>query len=34
MGNLWKGYSLCAVRAVLVNAINFWVYENVKKNLY
>jgi len=34
MGNLWKGYSLCAVRAVLVNAINFWVYEKKKKNLY
>ena len=33
MGNLWKGYSICAVRAVLVNGISFWVYETVKKNL-
>ena len=33
IGNLWKGYSICAVRAVLVNAINFWVYETVKSHL-
>lgn len=27
LGNLWKGYSVCAVRAVLVNSVGFWVYE-------
>ena len=31
MGNLWKGYSVCALRAVIVNAANFWVYEKVRK---
>lgn len=30
LGNLWKGYSVCATRAVIVNAANFWVYEKVK----
>ena len=30
---LWKGFSICATRAVIVNAINFWVYETVKKYL-
>lgn len=30
MGNLWSGYSICAVRAIIVNAANFWVYEKVK----
>ena len=28
--NLWKGYSVCATRALIVNAANFWVYEKVK----
>tara|TARA_Y100000992_G_scaffold300645_1_gene269723 strand:+ start:295 stop:939 length:645 start_codon:yes stop_codon:yes gene_type:complete len=32
-GKIWKGYSICAVRAVIVNAISFWVYETVKNNL-
>ena len=27
MGGLWKGYSFCALRAVKVNAIGFFVYE-------
>jgi hypothetical protein len=30
MGNLWKGYPVCASRAILVNSITFWVYEKVK----
>ena len=30
---LWKGFSICATRAVIVNAANFWVYEKVKKYL-
>ena len=29
--NLWKGYIPCAIRAVLVNSISFYVYEIVKK---
>ena len=28
-GNFWKGYSLCATRALLVNAGIFYTYENV-----
>lgn len=27
MRNFWKGYSICAVRAVIVNSVGFWVYE-------
>lgn len=27
MGELWKGYPVCAVRALLVNAVGFYVYE-------
>ena len=27
MGNLWKGYLFCAIRAFKVNAIGFYVYE-------
>ena len=30
MGKLWKGYNICAIRAVIVNAANFWVYEKIK----
>lgn len=30
MGDIWKGYSICAFRAVIVNAMNFWTYETVK----
>ena len=29
-GQLWKGYGLCATRAVLVNAVGFWVYEKYR----
>ena len=29
-GNLWKGFHICAIRAVIVNAMNFWTYETVK----
>ena len=32
-GKLWKGYPICASRAVIVNGVNFWVYETVKKYL-
>ena len=32
-GNLWKGYPICATRAIIVNAVNFWVYESVRKYL-
>jgi hypothetical protein len=31
---LWKGYGICAVRAILLNGINFWVYEIVSEHLY
>ncbi len=30
---IWKGYPICATRAVLVNAVNFWTYETVKNLL-
>lgn len=30
MGNLWRGYPICALRAIVVNSVNFWTYENVK----
>jgi len=33
LGHLWKGYTACAVRAVLVNGVSFWVYEKVKSML-
>ena len=29
-GHLWKGYPVCAFRAMIVNAANFFVYEKVK----
>lgn len=32
-GSLWRGYTACAIRAVLVNAAGFWTYNKVK-NLY
>ena len=31
MGNLWKGYSICATRAIIVNATNFYVYESLMR---
>lgn len=27
IGNLWRGYYACAFRAIVVNAIGFWVYD-------
>ena len=33
MGNMWRGYHMCAIRAVLVNATSFSVYESVKASL-
>ncbi len=30
-GNLWKGYSICAFRGIVVNGIGFYVYELSKK---
>ena len=30
IGNIWKGYPICALRAVIVNSMNFWTYETVK----
>ena len=30
-GNLWKGFPVCATRAVVVNGATFSVYEKVKK---
>ena len=32
-GNLWKGLSVCMVRAVIVNAVGFYVYEEAYKKL-
>ena len=31
MRNMWKGFSYCAVRAVLVNGISFYLYEKLKE---
>jgi len=28
-GGLWRGYTACAIRAVLVNAAGFWTYNKV-----
>ena len=33
MGNLWRGFTACAIRAVLVNAAGFWSYNKTKKYL-
>ena len=33
MGNLWKGFHICALRAVIVNACLFYSYETTKKFL-
>jgi solute carrier family 25 carnitine/acylcarnitine transporter 20/29 len=30
MGGLWKGFTACAIRAVLVNAAGFWTYNKIK----
>lgn len=29
-GKIWKGYSPCAIRAVIVNSLSFYVYEYCK----
>ena len=29
-GNLWRGYGLCATRAVVVNSVGFKVYDYCK----
>tara|TARA_B100000963_G_scaffold155233_1_gene135075 strand:+ start:17431 stop:18084 length:654 start_codon:yes stop_codon:yes gene_type:complete len=31
--NLWKGYPVCLTRAILVNSVNFYVYEKAKNIL-
>jgi solute carrier family 25 carnitine/acylcarnitine transporter 20/29 len=33
MGNLTKGYSICAVRAILVNSVGFYIYEHSRTML-
>ena len=33
IGNLWRGFTACAIRAVLVNAAGFWSYNKTKKYL-
>lgn len=33
MGDLWRGFTLCAIRAVLVNSAGFYVYELVSYKL-
>ena len=30
MKHYWKGYSMCASRAIIVNAVGFWVFEKFK----
>ena len=32
-GNLWKGYSICASRAIIVNSVGFYLYEKIIKQL-
>ena len=32
--NMWKGYKICALRSILLNGINFWLYEKVRECLY
>ena len=27
IGSLWKGFSVCVIRAVIVNAVGFWSYR-------
>lgn len=31
MGHLWKGFSICSTRAIIVNAVGFYIYEEGKK---
>lgn len=30
-GNLWRGFTACAIRAVLVNSVGFWSYDKIMK---
>lgn len=30
LGNLWKGYPICAIRAIFVNSVGFYMYEICK----
>ena len=32
-GKLWRGFGICAVRAVLVNSVGFYVYDFMKENI-
>lgn len=32
-GYLWRGFGVCALRAILVNAAGFWAYDYVKYHL-
>ena len=29
-GQLWRGFSVCALRAIIVNSAGFWAYDKVK----
>ena len=31
MGSLWSGFSIAATRSIIVNAISFTIFENIKK---
>lgn len=31
-GSLWRGFGLCAIRAVLVNSVGFYVYDSLQSN--
>lgn len=33
MGNFWKGYSICLIRALIVNGTGFYIYEKCKNNI-
>ena len=32
-GNLWKGYSFCAIRAIFANSISFYAYNYLKNQI-
>lgn len=31
MGHLWRGFNVCSIRAVIVNAVGFYIYEKGKE---
>ena len=33
MGSLWKGYMPCAIRAVIVNSLGFYIYDEMKERV-